>query len=141
MSNSKKVQTEKVQKTINDFSNEGRNKPFVAFKEVEKGSFEMVGYYASLNDFAKETGLPANNLRPVLKGSVRAIKKHVLFYLFDHVEGDEKRTGYKTWIKEKGNKEGEFPKKLYFEKGFIIGSSAKLPLTEIIEMAKTLNMV
>lgn len=135
-----KEATEATVKTLNDFTNDGRNKPFVAFEQVSKDEFSFVGYYSSLNDFAKEKGMPANNLRPVLKGSVRAIQKHILFYLFDTEEDGENRTGYKTWI-EDGGKEGEFPKKLYFEKGYIIGSSAKLPLTEIIAMAKELKMV
>lgn len=115
-----------------------RAKPFVAFLESEE-AYEYKGAYTSLNHFAKEFGLPSNNLRPVLSGKVRSIKNFILFYVDDTEEGGEPRTGYNTWLTSNGREIGDFPDEIYFEKGYIRGHRSRLPMVEILKQLKKLG--
>lgn len=117
---------------------DSRAKAFVCFKEESDKSMTFVGTFKSLNDCGKQLFLPVNNLRPVLKGSVRMIQSYVLFYVKDHSEDNEARTGYETWLaQDQTRKYGDFCDELYFEKGYIRGLSTRLPMTKILhELSK-----
>jgi len=130
-----------VDNAVESTNSVSRGKSFVAFVENDDKTFTYEGRYVSLSDFSKkhnDEGVLTNNLRPVLSGKVRIIKKYTLFYEkyseLDHL------IGYDEWLAEDDTRQhGDFPDEIYFSKGYIRGLSTRVPMQQVIEQLEKLG--
>jgi len=112
-----------------------KTKPFVVFDITGK----FIGRFATqqslvdtIDVIAKTNGIP-----PVLKGRVRTIAGHHLFYAGDWSDGEADYQGYDSWLaQDKTRKEGDFPHEIHAQFGWVFGRTRRVPVEEAFTAIK-----